>query len=215
MVLTDLPKLLLIADGFCDPEIGDRILELVWSGLIPWIQLRDQSVDSDVFEETAASIVHAIRARHTFISLNGHAELAAELGVGVHVGFRGPAPEQARTILGRDGLVGYSAHDLSDLSANNLRNVDYFTISPIYEPISKPGLPAAGLGLLERFATASSRPVFALGGVTPDRVARCIQSGAYGVAVVGGILGDDDTVSAARAYLEAVSGKRQAASSKQ
>ncbi|MFV1980857.1 MAG: thiamine phosphate synthase, partial [Rhodothermia bacterium] len=209
--LPDLPRLLLIADGFCDPAIGDRILELVASGLIPWIQLRDHRVGSDVFGETAARVVDAIRGREsgsgrvdrTLISLNGHAELARELGVGVHVGFRGPAPEDARAILGRAGLVGYSAHEVSDVSANNLMNVDYFTISPIYEPISKPGMSAVGLGLLGRFAAACPKPVFALGGVTPDRIAGCIQSGAYGAAVIGGILEAGDPVSAVRAYLDA------------
>lgn len=52
--------------------------------------------------------------------------------------------------------------------------------------------------------TAEPVPVFALGGITPERVAPCRTAGAHGVAVLSGILNATTPNAAARAYLRAL-----------
>jgi thiamine-phosphate pyrophosphorylase len=47
--------------------------------------------------------------------------------------------------------------------------------------------PPQGVDALREAAAASGVPVFALGGVTPDRAPDCMEAGASGVAVISAI----------------------------
>ena len=79
---------------------------------------------------------------------------------------------------------------------------DYAFVSPVYPSASKPGYGPAlgpqGLAALCR----PGLPIYALGGVLPERVAECVHAGAYGVAVMGPVLRDPTVVTA---YLAALS----------
>ena len=98
--------------------------------------------------------------------------------------------------------VGASAHSLEE--ARGL-DADFLTLSPIFEPISKSGHgPPLGLEALTEVCHEVRRPVYALGGVTPTRVRPCLEAGAWGVAVLGGIMAAPDPWEAARAYLAAL-----------
>jgi thiamine-phosphate diphosphorylase len=204
--LPSLPKFLLIADAFCTPPVREVVSGLLSSGLLPWLQLRDHAADALVFEKAVIEIVEDTRRRspQTRISVNGHVELARKLNIGCHVGFRGPTPKQAREYLGPAALLGYSAHAVADVTDVSVSVVDYFTVSPIYTPVSKPKMEASGLDLLSSCVAAAARPVYALGGVTADRTSDCMRSGAYGVASVGGILSVNDPISTLTAYLRGV-----------
>ena len=70
---------------------------------------------------------------------------------------------------------------------------------------SKPGHPGAGLATLGRLSRlVAPIPVYAIGGLTPARVASVVSAGAYGVAVRSAILGAPDPERAAHAFTEAL-----------
>jgi thiamine-phosphate pyrophosphorylase len=136
------------------------------------------------------------------ISVNGDTSLAAELDIGIHLGFRSIAPDAARSLLGSNTVIGYSAH--ADTHLSMVSHCHYVTFSPVY-PVEK-ALALEPLGL-ERFAhmtAISPVPVFALGAITPERVADCLSAGAYGIAVLSGVMGTEDAVEAAGRYIEAL-----------
>jgi thiamine monophosphate synthase len=49
-----------------------------------------------------------------------------------------------------------------------------------------------------------STPLFAVGGVTPERVGEVTRAGAAGVAVIGAILGSERPADAVKAFLNAL-----------
>ena len=102
---------------------------------------------------------------------------------GVHLAAADPFPEV------RPAIVGRSCHVADELGRAATQGCDYVTLSPIFPSPSKPGygppLRPSGLAAL---IGPSAPPVFALGGVTPDRVAACRAAGAYGVAVMGAVM---------------------------
>jgi thiamine monophosphate synthase len=53
---------------------------------------------------------------------------------------------------------------------------------PIFPTASKPGHPGVGLEALEEVVSSVPIPVYALGGVTPERVPQIADTGAHGVA---------------------------------
>jgi thiamine-phosphate pyrophosphorylase len=111
----------------------------------------------------------------------------------VHLAAADPFPSP------RPSLVGRSCHTAAELARAGAEGCDYVTLSPVYPTPSKPGYgPALGPAGLASLA-ASARPlVYALGGITPDRVAECLAAGAHGVAVMGAIMREP---SLAAAYL--------------
>lgn len=209
----NLPRLVLIADEFAggsarmsSADIQFRTLDAL-RGAPLWVHLRDHGVDAATFAEAAQAFVTRIRSvrPQASISINTHVDAAKALGTGVHVGVRGPVVEEARRRLGPDAFVSASVHSVGEARRAAKEGATAVFFSPVFATSSKPGHP--GTGLAELAACCEAVPgvgVFALGGVTPERVAACLDAGAYGIAVLSGILHADDPATAARRYLDAL-----------
>lgn len=198
-----LARLILIGDQFTDRDVWDRILEVAEE--VPWIHLRDHEADDKSFRESALELVERIRtvSPGTMISVNGRLKLAEEMEVGYHVGAHGESVLKARKRLPVDTVIGFSAHYVTEAQQAIRDGADYVFFSPIFASPSKPGHVGVGLDELRTFTERiSDAPVYAVGGVTPERVGPCLDSGAYGVAVLSGILHKDDVEQAAIEYLE-------------
>lgn len=101
-------------------------------------------------------------------------------------------------------LVGASVHSLAALTRAERADVNYVFFSPIFSPTSKP-VPGRGLKALANLVEHAEVPVIALGGITAERCSDCLNAGAAGVAVLGGIFGQPNSEAAFRSYLAALS----------
>jgi thiamine-phosphate pyrophosphorylase len=205
-MLESLPRLLLIADRFTDPERAERVVQAVQAG-VRWVQMRDHAASDEAFRDAAHQLVQRLRSStpEILVSVNTRIEVARELDVGVHLGHRGPSASEARQVLGPEVVLGVSAHDRAEGRAAVAAGVDYLTFSPVFPTTSKPGHSGTGLDALSRFCTTvAPTPVYALGGITPERVAPCRAAGARGIAVLSGILEADDPAQAVAAYRTAL-----------
>lgn len=125
---------------------------------------------------------------------------------GLHLAADDPLPPGAGRGAGAHGagLIGRSCHDAAELARAADEGVDYVTLSPVFETVSKPGYgPALGPQVFAR--SAAPLPVYALGGVdTPERAYACTVAGAAGVAVMGAVMRADDPASVVAELLAAV-----------
>lgn len=94
-----------------------------------------------------------------------------------------------------------SLHTLEDL-VRDWQNLDYAFLSPIFDSISKDGYTAADFPRKEVMAALqqAQMPVYALGGITPDRLQQVQELGFAGVGVLGAVWGADDPVAALEAF---------------
>lgn len=205
MVDLPYPRLALIADGFTSEARADRAVTAVEAG-VRWVHLRDHVAGPEEFAGAARDLVPRLRdVADVTITINTQIEVAEELETGLHVGWRGPSVSIAHEVLGPDALIGYSAHESVHAEGNRTRGVDYYFFSPVFPTSSKPNQPATGVGPLREFCQAARPvPVFALGGVTPERVSVCRDAGARGVAVLSGIMDVETPGASTRAYLRAL-----------
>jgi thiamine-phosphate pyrophosphorylase len=201
-----LPRIVLLADRFTDPAVSDRVCEAVRAG-IAWVHLRDHSAEARPFGVAAAELVKRLKCLdpRILISVNTRIECVGAGVDGVHLGHRGPSVDEARHILGPNSLIGYSAHSIEEARKAERQGADYIFFSPVFPTSSKPGSAGVGLDGLAVCCAAVVLPVFALGGITPTRVPDCLYAGAYGVAVISGILGAGDVAQAVRGYRLAIS----------
>ncbi|OHB26085.1 MAG: thiamine-phosphate diphosphorylase [Desulfuromonadaceae bacterium GWC2_58_13] len=108
---------------------------------------------------------------------------------GVHLGGGSLPPAEARAILGPNRLIGVSTHHRSEILAAAAHGADFVTFGPIYfTPSKAPYGAPVGLAALRDACVLSTLPVFALGGVTPDRLPELLETGCRRVACIGAIL---------------------------
>jgi thiamine-phosphate pyrophosphorylase len=198
-----LPRLVLIAEGFTRREVADRVVMAMEAG-VTWVHLRDHEAGGELFERAARELA-GLLSDDVLLSVNARLPVATALGTGFHTGARGPGVSEARAAIGAGLPVGYSAHTIEEGRAAAAAGADYLFFSPVYPTSSKPGHPGAGLDALRDFCgSVPDLPVFALGGVTPDRVAECVDAGAHGVAVLSGILAAPNIAAAVIRYLDSL-----------
>lgn len=126
--------------------------------------------------------------------------LAAEAD-GLHL------PEQAlpaRTIRQLfTSLLGRSVHDIAGAMEAEQSGADYLLFGHIFETASKT-TDARGLHALEEVCKSVSIPVYAVGGITPERASMCLKAGAFGVAVMNGVMSASNVQTTVNAYLTAL-----------
>ena len=195
------PLYLIIDRVTCAPRSLEGVLARALAAGVRLVQLREKGLETDALKNLAEDILRLTDAHRAELLINTHAQLAVEIGAaGVHLPASGPLPQTVREAYGDRLLIGCSAHTLKELEP--AVGADFVTCSPVYAPSSKP---VAGIGLnaLREMVGATSLPVFALGGITPERVPLCRSAGAAGIAVMSGILAAENIEAAVRAYLGA------------
>ncbi|MEM9174508.1 MAG: thiamine phosphate synthase [Myxococcota bacterium] len=180
------------------PDVAAHARALFVAGA-DWIQLRDRTTADARLLEVARGLVAARnaaraelgeRGERLRIVVNRRGDVARAAGAdGVHLGFDAVDVAAARRLLGATALVGRSLHDPDELLAEAEADVpaDYVHLAPIWDPKSKPATrPPLGPAVLEA-ATAHGLPIFAQGGLAPDRVPEAVSAGACGLAVTGAL----------------------------
>lgn len=177
----------------------DRALRGAPSGAVA-VQLREKDLPAGELYELAADLRKITRSAGALLLVNDRADVAVACGAdGVHLPVHGLGPKVARAIVGPDLLIGCSTHSVSEAEAARDGGADFVTFGPVYETPSKAHYgPAVGLSALgEASGRLSGFPVFALGGVTPDRAADCLKAGAFGVSAIRAVIGAVDPAGAA------------------
>jgi len=121
---------------------------------------------------------------------------------GVHLGQTGIPVHAVRKMVGKKMLIGASTHNLTEALAAEKEGADFITFGPLYDTPSKRrfGKPL-GLDVLKSVSEKLSVPVFGIGGIKQENIRDVIRSGAYGIALIRGILGEVDVAVTARKYL--------------
>jgi thiamine-phosphate pyrophosphorylase len=113
-----------------------------------------------------------------------------------------------RRILPADapGLrIGASVHGLVEAMEVEREGADFLVFGPIYDTPSKRAYgPPQGLAPLAKVAESVRIPVYAIGGITPERVREVRAAGAAGVAVISAVLSADSPAAATRRFLDAL-----------
>lgn len=126
---------------------------------------------------------------------------------GVHLGQDDLPVADARRLLGPDRLIGLSTHNPQQVREAAELKPDYIGFGPIFSTATKADHdPVVGLEGLRVARTLTTLPMFAIGGITADRVDDIIAAGANGIAVISAILKAQDLEQAIRAFQHPWSG---------
>jgi len=161
------------------------LLDLLPPGAL--VLLRDYGApDRGAF---AHSLATACRAQRLTLLVADDLDLAVALGAGLHLPeWRGRSPgARVRLWHRRSGhMLSVAAHSRRALTRAADIGADLALLGPVFATASHPGARALGRIGFRLLARDACLPVWALGGVTARTILGLIESGAAGVASVGG-----------------------------
>lgn len=154
------------------------------------VQFREKrGIETHALVAMVVGVREELRDRQTRVIVNDRVDVAAAAGAdGVHLGPLDLEPEWARRLLGSSALLGGTANDLRSARALNEADLNYLGVGPVFGTTSKDHpSPTLGISGLQAIVRAVSRPVIAIGNITPERVEQVFRAGAHGVAVLSDV----------------------------
>ncbi|HEY3417433.1 MAG TPA: thiamine phosphate synthase [Armatimonadota bacterium] len=169
------------------------------------MQLREKDLTPRELYALAEEARRALAPLGARLLINDRADIACAAKLaGVHLTTTSLSPAAARCCLPDDALVGVSTHTLAEARFAETSGADFITFGPVFFTLSNAayGEPR-GLDQLREICQAVTLPVFALGGITPERVPACLDAGAHGIAAIGALLDVPNITEAVTAFLHA------------
>ncbi|KGK27638.1 MULTISPECIES: thiamine phosphate synthase [Pseudomonas putida group] len=167
-------------------------VEAALEGGVCLLQYRDKSDDAARRLREAEGLMQLCERYGTQLIINDDAELAARLGVGVHLGQTDGPLTPARALLGRQAIIGSTCHASLELAAQVAsEGASYVAFGRFFNSVTKPGAPAANIELLEQARAQVKLPIAVIGGITLDNAAPLVAHGADLLAVIHGLFGAD------------------------
>jgi thiamine-phosphate pyrophosphorylase len=167
------------------------------------IQLRERDLSTSELLSLAGAIQAMTTPKAVSLIMNDRVDLAMALELqGVHLRADSLSICSTRRMIGPHRLIGVSTHSAEEVRRASHDCADYVVFGPIFDTPSKRSFgPPLGLDLLADVCRHSSIPIFAIGGVTCERVPKVRQAGAHGVAVIGALLTRNDMGTAVREFI--------------
>jgi len=155
---------------------------------LDYVQLRAKDADGG---ELLARAIRLVAGGATVL-VNGRADVAVAAGAeGVHLtAAEGElTPEQVREVFARAKrprpVVSVSCHTIGEVERAMIEEADMILFGPVFEKRVGGEVVVGGVGLealQEACVAAGAVKVLALGGVTEENAAECLEVGAAGVA---------------------------------
>jgi thiamine-phosphate pyrophosphorylase len=181
---------------------GGKLLpyvEAALNGGARLLQYRDKSADDGRHQREAEALQKLCERYGATLIINDDAELAARLGVGVHLGQSDGSLAAARALLGDQAVIGGTCHARLGLAQQAAKEgASYVAFGRFFESHTKPGAPTATLELLDQARQHLQLPVVAIGGVTLDSAPELIARGASMIAVIHALFAADSAAEVER-----------------
>jgi thiamine-phosphate pyrophosphorylase len=202
--------LCVLVTGGRDGAAFRQLVKSLFAAGVRMVQVRDKEVSDDVLVErvrTAVAVAREIDLRSPpLVIVNDRVHVAAAAGAdGVHVGAGDMPVVEARRLLGEMSIIGRTAHSLDEAHAAVAAGADYLGVGPCYPSTTKSFATHASRDFLHG-AAALPLSVFAIGGITIDRLADLRALGITRVAVAASIAAVANPADAARRFLETLAG---------
>lgn len=177
-------------------------VEAALRGGVRAVQLREKDLNARDLLALAVRLRELTTRYDAALLINDRIDVALACDAdGVHLPRNSFSVRDARALIGDERLIGVSTHAPEEVAAAEHAGANFVVFGPVFEtPAKRPYGAPLGVDALRRATASAAIPVFAIGGVAPERTGALRDAGAAGVAVVRAILAADDPSAAARAF---------------
>lgn len=182
-------KLQYISQGSSPEEQLLNIKKVLDDGCI-WIQLRFKNKPKEQVLLLAEKVRTLTERYRSTLIINDSIDIAQCIDAdGVHLGLKDADISLARSILGREKIIGGTANTIQHIEQRVGERCDYIGLGPFRYTETKQNLsPILGLSGYQSIISQMSKkestiPIYAIGGIQLDDIDAILNSGIYGVAM--------------------------------
>jgi thiamine-phosphate pyrophosphorylase len=200
-------SLCVLVDGGHDPASFTRLVGSLVEAGVRMFQIRDKSLPVPLLAERVRLAIGLVRrggdAGRPIVVVNDRVDVAAALAAdGAHVGADDLPVPLTRRVVGPGRLVGRTAHDVAEARAAVIDGADYLGVGPCFPSPTKSFAEHAPPDFLRTVCGEVSLPVFAIGGVTVERLEPLVALGVRRVAVASAVTRAADPPRSARELID-------------
>ena len=168
-------------------EMTKQLPAVLDGGDVACVQLRLKDKTPEEWEHAIDALMPICWSRDIAFILNDRVDLAKRFSAdGVHVGKDDMTYTMARTILGKDKIIGVSCYASKDAAMDVAEEgADYVAFGAAFPSTTKESAPPVPLSVFEDWVMAVKTPCVAIGGITAQNCAPLVQIGVEFVAVIG------------------------------
>lgn len=199
--------LCVLVDGGRDAASFGRLVESLVEAGVRMFQVRDKSLPLPLLVERVRLALGIVRrgcdAGRPIVVVNDRVDVAAACSAdGAHVGADDLPVPLTRRVVGPERLVGRTAHDVAEARGAVLDGADYLGIGPCFPSSTKSFAEHAPPEFLRTVCGEIALPIFAIGGITAERLESLVALGVKRVAVASAVTRAADPPRAARELID-------------
>ena len=169
------------------------------NGGITFLQLREKELSYDEFLKEAKEIKKLTDEANIPFVINDNVKLALECNAdGVHVGQNDMKAADVRALIGKDKILGVSAHTVEEAITAEKNGADYLGVGAVFSTSTKKDATSVSFDLLKKICNSVAIPVVAIGGITKENIYELKGSNINGVAVVSAIFSESNITEATK-----------------
>lgn len=170
-------------------------VEQALQGGVSTLQLREKNLSDEEFLKEAIEIKELCKKYDVPLIINDNVEVAIKCGAdGVHVGQEDMEASKVREKVGRDMIIGVSAHNVEEARRAVSNGADYLGVGAVFSTSTKDDVDVLSKETLKDICLAVDVPVVAIGGINQDNILELKGTGVDGVAVVSAIFSSENIV---------------------
>ena len=176
------------------------------AGDVAALQIRLKDADDATVLAAVAALKPVAQARGVAVILNDRPDLAARSGCdGVHLGQSDGSVSAARTMMGREAMIGVTCHDSRELAMDAAEaGADYVAFGAFFPTATKATVHRPDPEILTIWQETVEIPCVAIGGITAATAGDLARAGADFVAVSAAVWTHPDGAAAAVRELDRV-----------
>ena len=153
------------------------------------VQYREKNKETKYLVEEAIE-VKILCNDNAFFLINDRVDVAMAVDAdGVHIGQEDMPIEIARGLLGKDKIIGLTAHNVEEAVDAEKRGADYVGLSPIFVTSTKKDAgEACGTPMITEAKKHISIPVVAIGGITALNIEEVMKAGADSAVAISDVI---------------------------
>lgn len=180
-------------------ETLENQVEKALQGGATFLQLREKSLDDDIFLAEAKEIQKLCKKYQIPFVINDNVDIALAIDAdGVHVGQSDMEALDVRKRLGPDKIIGVSAQNVQQALLAQKHGADYLGVGAVFPTGSKDDAEDVSFETLKAICQAVDIPVIAIGGITKENVSELKGSGICGIAIISAIFAQKDIKAATK-----------------
>lgn len=176
--------------SLCKEDFLQRIEKLA-IGKPDAIMLREKDLSLKDYESLAMEVFRICKIQGVSLIVNQNVTVAKKLSIpNIHLSMQNLRKYEGE--LQSFKQIGASIHSVGEAIEAKKLGATYLVAGHIYETNSKKNVSPRGITFLKEVCQSVQVPVFAIGGITKDKVDEILQTGAKGFCIMSEAMNCDD-----------------------